>query len=55
MKIRHIYVIGTIAGIVILAAGCATHPVRCRDALQPINRPVAAAHGPKAVAKEPHP
>jgi hypothetical protein len=49
MKI--IYVIGT----VILLAGCSTHPVRCRGALQPINAPAAAASESKVAPVEPRP
>jgi hypothetical protein len=49
MKI--IYVVGT----AILIAGCSTHPVRCRGALQPINKPAAAAREPKATPAEPRP
>jgi hypothetical protein len=49
MKI--LYVVGT----AILIAACATHPVRCRGALQPINKPAAAASEPKAAPVEPRP
>lgn len=42
MKI--IYVVGT----AILLAACSTHSIRCRGALQPINKPAAAARQPKA-------
>ena len=42
MKI--IYVVGT----AILIAACSTHSIRCRGALQPINKPTAAARASKA-------
>ena len=42
MKI--IFVIGT----AILIAACSTHSVRCRGALQPINKPAAAARASQA-------
>jgi hypothetical protein len=47
MKI--LYVIGA----AILVAACSTHRVRCRGALQPINKPAAAASKPQAASKEP--
>jgi hypothetical protein len=49
MKI--IYVIGT----AVLLAACSTHAVRCRGALQPINKPAAAASAPKAEPAERRP
>ncbi|MFL6601463.1 MAG: hypothetical protein ACJ8R9_09035 [Steroidobacteraceae bacterium] len=49
MKI--IYVTAT----AILIAACSTHPVRCRGPLQPINKPAAAASGPKAAPAEVRP
>jgi hypothetical protein len=49
MKI--LYVVGT----AILIAACSTHPARCRGALQPINKPAAAASEPKAAPAEPRP
>lgn len=42
MKI--IYVVGT----AILIAACSTHSLRCRGALQPINKPATAARESKA-------
>jgi hypothetical protein len=49
MKIM--YVIGT----AILLAACSTHAVRCRGALQPINKPAAATREPKAAPAESRP
>ena len=47
MKI--IYVVGA----TILVAACSTHRVGCRGALQPINKPAAAASEPQAAPREP--
>jgi hypothetical protein len=49
MKI--IYVVGT----AILLAACATHSVRCRGALQPVNKPVATTHESKVAPAERRP
>jgi hypothetical protein len=49
MKI--IYVVGT----AILIAACSTHAIRCRGALQPINKPAAAARESKPVPTERRP
>jgi hypothetical protein len=49
MKI--IYLVGT----AILLAACSTHAVRCRGALQPINKPGVTAREPKAAPTEPRP
>jgi len=44
-----------VVGMAILIAACSTHPVRCRGALQPINKPAGAASEPKAAPAEPRP
>ena len=43
-----------LVGMMILIAACATHPSRCRGALQPINKPAGVASEPRP-AKESHP
>lgn len=47
MKIR--YFVGSIVGIAILTAACATHP--CRGALQPINKPAVNRPNPAAESR----
>jgi hypothetical protein len=44
-----------VVGMAILIAACSTHSVRCRGALQPINKPAAAAREPKTAPAEPRP
>jgi hypothetical protein len=42
-----------VVGIAILVAACSTQAVRCRGALQPINKPAAAVSQPQAAPREP--
>lgn len=41
-----------IVSVVILLAACSAHRVRCRGALQPINKPVDVASPSKADSKD---
>jgi hypothetical protein len=43
-----------IVGAALLLAACSTHQVRCRGALQPINKPAVASQ-PKDASMEPRP
>jgi hypothetical protein len=44
-----------IVGVAILIAACSTHRVRCRGALQPINKAVAATTPSKSPTPESRP
>jgi hypothetical protein len=52
---KNIYIVG----MAVVIAACSTHPVRCRGALQPINkaaattRPAAPASNPQPAPREP--
>jgi len=42
-----------IVGVAVVITACSTHPVRCRGALRPINKPAVA--GKPAVTSKPAP